>query len=437
MVRFIVRIYLMLAFFSDFIKEVDIVVKNVLDNASSEVLICYGKNSELSKILINHNLEKLKENERNKVDYKTINFNAFINDKDENILSQLCTFFDLESEKMTFESSCRAIENFFMYFENEEVLDKDFKTLDPITLKNLDKNTRKKNTKIIYVIFYENIEYLFHKQKQVLFYTILELVNNSKNIIFCGTTSNYDLTTLMEKRIRSRFSQKTFFLDLLNKNDIETTLQYLFCYENESSLITRNIILYEVIKNTKFFNFYIEKCNDFSVPIKEFFFHFRIFVSNLLREISKKTSDKISLSEIESLVQKLVRSLVYISISNLEYLYSKPLLKIELPKYHITVLACILKTVAKHKDKIIVSMMYEDYLFFSRRNEIKTMKLELYKKIVEELCVFGIIYSKRDEKYTFTYELKYSSIELKNGIMKLDSFNNFEIGLKGYLNDVF
>jgi len=427
----------MLAFFSDFIKEVDIIVKNLLDKASSEVLICYGKNSELSKILINHNLAKLKENERCKVDYKTINLNAFINDKDENILSQLCSFFDLESDKMTYESNCRAIENYFRYFENEEELDKDFKTLDPITIRNLDKNTRKKNTRMIYVIFYENIEYLFHKQKQVLFYTILELVNNSKNIIFCGTTSNYDLTALMEKRIRSRFSQKTFFLDLINKKDIETTLEYLFCYENEASLNTRNTGLYQLIKNTKYFNYYIEKCNDFCVPIKEFFFHFRIFVSNLLREISKKTSEKLSQNELGSLVQKLVRTLVYISISNLEYLYSKRLLKIELPKFHITVLACILKTVAKHKDKIIISMMYEDYLFFSRRNEIKAMKLELYKKIVEELCVFGIIYSKRDEKYTFTYELKYSSIELKNGIMKLDSFNNFEIGLKGYLNDVF
>ena len=129
----------------------------------------------------------------------------------------------------------------------------------------------------------------------------------------------------MEKRIKSRFSQKTFFLDLLNMKDIESTLEYLFCYENESNFISQNTALYQIIKNTKFYKYYIEKCYDFGVSIKEFYFNLRVFVSNLLREVSKTTSptQNISISEIDSLIQRLTRSLAYINISNLEYLYSK------------------------------------------------------------------------------------------------------------------
>lgn len=82
-------------------------------------------------------------------------------------------------------------------------------------------------------------------------------------------------------------------------------------------------------------------------------------------------------------------------------------------------------------------MMYDEYIRFSRRNDIKPMKLELFKKIVEDLCVFGIIYPKRDDKYIFTYELKYNSSEIKTAIINLERFNNFETGLKAYLNDVF
>lgn len=398
----------------------------------SEVIISYGNNSELSKVLINHVLGKLKEIEKDKIDIKTISFNAFINDKEVDVLSKICSFFDLESQKSSFESTCKAIENFFKYVEADDNVDMDLETIDPLTLKNCHKK-KKNNVKTVYVIFYENIDYLFLKQKQILFYTLLEIVNNSKNIIFCGTTNHYNLTALMEKRIRSRFSQKTFFLDLINKKDIEDTLHYLIS-PIESNVKTQ--ILYEILKKNCHFNYFLDKCFNFGVPIRELFFNLKVFFSNLLADINKEPINIFTIEELERTIDKNTRKILSLSISSLEYLYSNIELIIELPKIYLTIAACVLKAISRHKEKIYVGLIYEEYLRLTRNTNSKSMKIELFKKFIEELSTLGIIFAKRDDKYTFVYELKSSMTELKAAILKQENNTNFERSLKLYLNDV-
>ena len=136
MSQFIVNFYIYSAFFSSFISEIDIVIDNIMKKGRSEVLINYGNNSELSRILINHVLGKIKEKENDKIEIKTINFNAYINEKEEDVLSQICTFFDLETKKYDFESTCKTIENYFKYLEMDDNIEMDLETIDPLTLKN-------------------------------------------------------------------------------------------------------------------------------------------------------------------------------------------------------------------------------------------------------------------------------------------------------------
>ena len=83
-----------------------------------------------------------------------------------------------------------------------------------------------------------------------------------------------------------------------------------------------------------------------------------------------------------------------------------------------------------------MGLIYEEYLRLTRNTNSKSMKIELFKKFIEELSTLGIIFAKRDDKYTFVYELKSSMTELKAAILKQENNTNFERSLKLYLNDV-
>lgn len=90
------------------------------------------------------------------------------------------------------------------------------------------KNYKKDRKTKFLVIIFENIEHLFFKKKQTLFYTLLEIVNISSNLLFCGITSNFNIMDLMEKRVRSRFSQKTININLKEEELFFFALEDIF-----------------------------------------------------------------------------------------------------------------------------------------------------------------------------------------------------------------
>ena len=311
------KIFFNLAFFTEFISEFDIIVDNLVRTGRSDVIITYGNNCDLAKILISHVFTKLKEKDP-EIEIKTLNFNAFIHEKEEEVLNEICMKFGLESQRNTFESTCKTIENYFKFIEAEENNEMDLDLVDTFTLKNCHKN--KRNAKTIFVIYYDNIEFLFHKQKQVLFYTLLEIVNISKNIIFCGTSRTFNLTDLMEKRIRSRFSQKTFYLDLINIEDIGIYLQLLI---QNGKLNDLNLAFFEnLTKNENFIN-YIEKCFQLGVSIRELFFNLKLLFSNITIALKKDEKQTIVSDELKSIIDSNVMKLFSLNFSNLTYLYSK------------------------------------------------------------------------------------------------------------------
>ena len=150
-------------------------------------------------------------------------------------------------------------------------------------------------------------------------------MNNSKNIIFCGTTSNYNLTSLMEKRIRSRFSQKTFFLDLISRNDIDNTLKLLIAYDEDNNQNYRNVLLYELFHKNEMVEDYIEKSFSFGVSIKEIFFILKVFFSNVLQKITRKEriNESIESSKLQKIFSENWLKLMTVCLPNLEFLYSK------------------------------------------------------------------------------------------------------------------
>lgn len=103
------------------------------------------------------------------------------------------------------------------------------------------KNYRKEHQNKFLVLVFENIEHLFFKKKQTLFYTLLEIVNISSNILFCGITSNFNIMDLMEKRVRSRFSQKTVNFQLKEYELLFFALQdYFYSMSDKNKMLENN-----------------------------------------------------------------------------------------------------------------------------------------------------------------------------------------------------
>ena len=211
-----------LEIFNSSYNEFNEIISNIEKSTKSDVVISYGNNNYVTKILINDILKTKSEND-SKFEVKVINFNSHIHTTEDLILKKLCREIGIEVDKTGFDGSRSSIEEYYKRLQKE-------KKNSCINKKN---SLIQENQPLI-VIYFENIEYLFVKKKQVLFYTMLEIVNMSCNMLLCGMTSNFNLMDLMEKRIRSRFSQKTIFIRIQDESIIVKVLQEFFNNYNNS-----------------------------------------------------------------------------------------------------------------------------------------------------------------------------------------------------------
>jgi Cdc6-like AAA superfamily ATPase len=266
------------------VKEFEEIFGNMVNNSQSDVLISYGNNNYASKILMESiikNYEDLHMDEEIcQVDVKRIYFNSFIHSSEDMILKKICNELEIDTYKAGYTGHRSAIEE---YYKN--CRDKKNK------IKKVEGNPK------YLVIFFDNVDYLFQKKKQILFYTLLEIVNISHNIVFCGLTSNFNLLELMEKRIRSRFSQKTIFLRVNDFQNIIGVLETIFKQESKAD----NDLLY-------FYNEFILNDQDESPDVENDFFNY-----NMIILIEKYVNLGLSIKEILTKLQYII-SLVILAI---------------------------------------------------------------------------------------------------------------------------
>jgi hypothetical protein len=252
-------------------------VKNIKKTGKSDVVISFGNNSYVSKIF----LEDIVSKESGDNNYIFINFNAYIHSTEDFIFKKLCQKLGIKADKNGFAGSQKLLED---YFKND-------------------------NDKFIIIVF-ENIEHLFAKKKQVLFYTFLELLSVSNNILFCGTTFNFNLMDMMEKRIRSRFSQKTVFITIDDNGGFFVALENILKKFNELYDITEKQFdfnyLFECLiceENDKFvliMNKYIEM----GVGIKEIITKFRYILTLVVLALNNNNNLKDTINEVLSEYEK-------------------------------------------------------------------------------------------------------------------------------------
>ncbi len=427
------------------------------------MVISYGNNNYVTKILLKDILISKKENNP-KFEFKTISFNSHIHTTEDLILKRLCRELGIDTEKAGFDGARSAIEEFYKNLENKR--------------KNSSKKSSIDNEPLI-VIFFENIEYLFLKKKQVLFYTILEIVNISSNMLFCGMTSNFNLTDMMEKRIRSRFSQKTIFIRIPDGNSIIGILEDIFYntsksidIESKSSLqifykilLTTNKLEEEEKNSKDKLNFnlilLIQKYVNLGISIKEIITKLKYILTMILMNIKKiQDKDVFNFStKIKEIVDVVITEYVteenngsYFNLLKSECIICKVKINyiiffyLDFPKLHIILLICLWRCVGKYKDKITIGMIYAEYSLFCQpkynaNSGLSKTKLDLIvvKKALEELLNSNLISVKNDEKYLQVYELKLPYELTQNTISKLDDYNNFNFDseMKQFLNISF
>jgi hypothetical protein len=104
---------------------------------------------------------------------------------------------------------------------------------------------------------------------------------------------------------------------------------------------------------------------------------------------------------------------------------------------------CLLKRVARDKDRITIGMIYQEYSeyvtpkFHSGLTKIK-LDMILVKKALEELANSNLIYIRNDDKYVNVYELKLPVGITKNLIEKLSEMScmSFDREMNGMLNSI-
>jgi hypothetical protein len=92
-------------------------------------------------------------------------------------------------------------------------------------------------------------------------------------------------------------------------------------------------------------------------------------------------------------------------------------------------LICLYRCVLKHKAKITLGLINQEYLIYCNKFKWKKMDILQVKKVLEELYNSNLIHIKSDEKYQFLYELKLPVDETKTVIKNLEKIKNTDTSL--------
>lgn len=403
------------AIFKQYYLQFEEIIENTKLNGASDIILSYGNNNYVLKVFLDELLKK-KAN-LNDISYTTITFNGYIHTTEENVLKTLCNKLNIQS-RSGFDSYQKELQ---AHFEKT----------------TLDKDGRPH----LIVIYYENFEHLMKKKKQILLYTLLELISHSSNIILIGFTNNYNLIDLMEKRIRSRFSQKTVFITVPKIDDVILGIQQLI-KGNPLAMNTKKDApktaldqFYECLIGMETANFVllIHRYINLGCSIKDILTKIKYVLSMVNQDLNsyfmtteKKIDETISKEKVISIINKVLNEIIDKEEKGSYFIFLR-----NFPKLHITLLLCLCHCTLDYKEKITIGMIYKKYyemIFMPNRGKVQKSKLDLtlVRKYLEELANSNLILIKNDDKYGCIYELKMPLSETVKVIRSLSAINKLD-----------
>ena len=396
-------------------------IENVQKEHRSDSIICYGNNNQILKVFLDRAIKNYEE----EITIKKIEINGYFDTNEETLLKEICNSLNIKS-KAGYDNYKKALDNFFLK-----------KTQDDTMI----------------IIYCDYIEHLVHKKKQRLLYTLFELVNKSKNILFIGFTYNYNLMDQMEKRIRSRSSQKTMYINIENFESVINALEKAFLKkssvdkdsdnENEENNDTENNISSD--KNSiediddigdKFFHCLINEDNDGYVNYLQKLVRMGMSIDGILTKIQhhllltqlelgrfqeKNNTNKIQSEDLIEIIKNVTESIV--EKERRGYTYN---MLVKVTKLHLTLFICLTSCVSHYSDKVLLANFYNHFKKITKeylKQKRSDFDLILIQKYLEDLNNCNLISIKNDEKYGKIYQLKLPLCEIKKILVKLKDNN--------------
>jgi hypothetical protein len=391
-------------------------IDNVRKEHRSDSIICYGNNNQILKVFIDNAIKNYSE----QISISTIVINGYFDSNEESLLKEICNNLNIKS-KAGYDNYKKALDNFFL------------------------KKTQDEDETMI-IIYCDYIDHLVHKKKQRLLYTLFELINKSRNILLIGFTYNYNLMDQMEKRIRSRSTQKTMYINIEDYEKVLNALEKAFhknIFNNEENDNNKDRYNEEEIQELKvigqkFYDclineesddyvFYLEKLvklgtsiDGILTKIQNHLLMIKIEVDNYQKE---KNTDVISKKDLSQIIIKLTKKIV----ENEKRGYTLNML-LKCSKFQLTLFICLTACVSQFRDKIVLSTFYNRYKtivsdYLSKRSNYD---LILIQKYLEDLNNCNLISIKNDEKYGKLYQLKLPLCEIRKILQSLKRFNKLD-----------
>ena len=427
---------LVLSIFGKKLPEYLNIIDNVIQEKRSDSIICYGNNNQILKVFLDNAIS----NYSSEINITKIELNGYFDTNEEVLLKDICDNLKIKP-KAGYDNYKKALDDYFL---------------------------KKTQDYSLIVIYCDHIEHLVHKKRQRFLYTLFELVNKSKNILFIGFTYNYNLMDQMEKRIRSRSSQKTIYINIDGFDSVLNGLEKAFDKafsddkkenseneenneDNENEINSDEDILDEDLGDigNKFRNcliseengdyiIYLQKLVQMGMSIDSILTkiqHHLLLIQIELEKFQKaKATNKISPDELINIIKNITRSIIEKERGG--YTYN---MLLKLTKLHQTLFICLTSCVSTYSDKVLLSNFYlhfkkitKDYLKQKRSG----YDLILIQKYLEDLNNCNLISIKNEEKYGKIYQLKLPLCEIKKILKKLKENNLLDTEMIKLCDDI-
>ena len=215
--------------FPDEKKQIKFILEKIFESNTTECVISYGSNNQYSKLLCNSIIAKHNNNPENKkINISQIYLDALFHTSEDTLFYELAKVITNSNEKGNFVKNQKSLEEYFEKLSS--LIRKNKKTIED----GVDPKT-------FFVIYFSNIEHLFNKKRQIIFYSLLEILAKSNNTLFIGMTNTFNLVDNMEKRVRSRFSHSIIQPCIKDKYLIYSTLSNYILKTNGTSNIANQL----------------------------------------------------------------------------------------------------------------------------------------------------------------------------------------------------
>lgn len=298
--------------------DIQFLIEKMVEKHSTEIVVCYGNNNTVAKVLtkaLTSDYQKGKQG----VEFVEIHLNTFIHSTEDFIFGVIAKSLGLSDSRSGlggFVNLQKVIED---YFEKQSYL-----INNPTTKNRKDKKGESHgiNPNKFLVIYFQNLEYIFAKKRQVAFYTLLELLNKSCNVLFIGMTTVFNLVDMMEKRVRSRFIHSAIYLEIKDTEDIYTTLsKNILDLAETDDVIDKKSLKYSIAQFRKilFHNtnlmIMLRRAFNSGLSASEILIKIKLLLSNIhfeleeLEEVAKAESKIVLSSEVQSIADQVINSM--------------------------------------------------------------------------------------------------------------------------------